>query len=198
VQAKCDHYIQPTNGESEVIKIQSLNHAVGVTVCECMRANRRKKGEKERRSLITMDLARNLRPPIPWGGSHHCHDAYEVHAATLWGIHTCVTFVRTDCKTGGGQPSYSPIRRLGAQNSLASRVSASHWRRSTCDLPFTAEQAGDRRFAPCTPFCRRQLQHALSGLWVRRQRRHRRWCLRLATGARVHQMYARSRSPDVR
>ena len=71
-------------------------------MCECMRANRRKKGEKERRSLITMDLARNLRPPIPWGGSHHCHDAYEVHAATLWGIHTCVTFVRTDCKNRGG------------------------------------------------------------------------------------------------
>ena len=68
------------------------------------------KGEKdsERRSLMTMDLARNLHPPIPWDDSHHCHDAYEVHAVTLWGIYTCVTFVRTDCTTGVSHP----IRQL--------------------------------------------------------------------------------------
>jgi hypothetical protein len=155
------------------------------------------KGEKERRSLITMDLARNLHPRIPWGGSHRCHDAYEVHAATLWGIHTCETVVHTDCKNRGWSV-ICPIRRSETiDHSLASRVSASHWRRSTRDLPFTAEQAGDRRFAPCTSFCRRQLQHALSGLWVRRQRRRRRWCLRRATGARAVQVYARCRRPDI-
>jgi hypothetical protein len=48
-----------------------------------------------------MDWARNLHPRIPCGGGcYHCHDAYEVHAATLWGIHTCVTAVHIDCKTG--------------------------------------------------------------------------------------------------
>jgi len=78
---------------------------------------------------------------------------------------------------------------------IACRVSTSHWRRSACDLPFTAEQAGDRMLVPSLG--RWQLQHALSGLWVRRQRR-RRWCLRRATGARlVDQMYARCRRPDI-
>lgn len=148
--------------------------------------------EKERRTLITMDWACNL---LPWGGSHHCHDAYEVHAATLWGIHTCVTAAHTGCNRAG----WSAILFTDHKNvtyALACRVSASHWRRSTCDLPFTAEQAGDRMFAPCPPFCRRQLQHALSGLWVRRQRR-RRWCLRRAAGARVDQVCARCRCPNI-
>ena len=62
---------------------------VSVTVlCASACVQTEGKGKNERQSIITMDLARNLYPPIPWGGSHHCYDAYEVHAATWWGIHT--------------------------------------------------------------------------------------------------------------
>ena len=46
MQAKCDHYIQPTNGESEVIKIQNLNHAVWVTVCELHACEQKEKGRE--------------------------------------------------------------------------------------------------------------------------------------------------------
>ena len=67
-----------------------------------MRANRTKRKRKKERSLITMDWARNPYTPIPWGGCIYCHDAYEVHAAILWGIHTCVRAVHTGCKTGEG------------------------------------------------------------------------------------------------
>ena len=68
---------------------KSLNHVVSVTVlCASACVQTEGKGKNERQSIITMDLARNLYPPIPWGGSHHCYDAYEVHAATWWGIHT--------------------------------------------------------------------------------------------------------------
>ena len=64
-----------------------------------MRANRTKRKERggqKRRSLITMDWARNPHPPIPWAGYIHCHDVYEVHAATLWGIRTCVSVLHID------------------------------------------------------------------------------------------------------
>ena len=59
-----------------------------------------------------MDLARNLHPPIPCGGPYHCYYTYEVPAVTLWGIHTCVTFAHTDCKTGGVS---HPIHRSEAR-----------------------------------------------------------------------------------
>jgi len=47
-------------------------------------------------SLITMWSAHNLHPRIPYGDHRHCHDVYEAHAATLWGIHTYASAVHID------------------------------------------------------------------------------------------------------
>ena len=67
----------------------------------------------------------------------------------------------------------SPIRNQRGVNVLACGISASNRWRSACDLTLTTEKAGDRRLAPRAPLCRRQLQHALSCLWVGDQRRLR-------------------------
>jgi len=106
--------------------------------------------EKERRSLITMDSARNLRPRIPWGGSHRCHDAYEVHAATLWGIHTCVTVVHTDCTSGQRFPLAALRKRssVHGKTSRRSQVCAVHSAWSTATSTRPVRPLGS---APTTP-----------------------------------------------
>ena len=77
-------------------------------VCKCERTNKRASEQvrggvwdvmvapREEESLTTMSLAHNLRPRIPYGDRRHCHDVYEAHAATLWGIHTYASAVHID------------------------------------------------------------------------------------------------------
>jgi len=90
------YYIQPMGMRRIEVKMQCLIDMV----CKCERASRQVKlyvmvGTGE--SLITMWSAHNLHPRIPYGVHRHCHDVYEAHAATLWGIHTYASAVHIDC-----------------------------------------------------------------------------------------------------